>query len=76
MDYYKLDKNALLIPTPGQGEQEYLADYLKKENRFYSVSQKDMNLAKDLAKASTYFGFGRAQQKTELADWDALFSLF
>ncbi len=76
MDYYKLDKNALLVPTPGQGEQEYLADYLKKENRFYSVAQKDLDLRKDLAKASTYFGFGRVQQKSPIADWDTLFSLF
>jgi len=76
MDYYKLDKNALLIPTPGQGEQEYLADYLKKQKRFYSVAQSDLNLNKDLAKASSYFGFGRDQNKSELTDWDKMFSLF
>ena len=28
MDYYTLSKKALLIPTPGQSEQEYLAQYL------------------------------------------------
>lgn len=28
MDYYTLSKNAKLIPTTGQTEQEYLADYL------------------------------------------------
>lgn len=34
MDLLKLDKNALLIPTPGQAEQEYLAENLKKLNYF------------------------------------------
>tara|TARA_R110002050_G_scaffold124544_2_gene243716 strand:- start:6840 stop:7895 length:1056 start_codon:yes stop_codon:yes gene_type:complete len=76
MDYYKLDKNALLIPTPGQGEQEYLAKHLFQQNRFYSVKQKNLKLSQDLAKASTYFGFSRVQQKHELANWDELFSLF
>jgi uncharacterized protein (TIGR00661 family) len=76
MDYHKLDKNALLIPTPGQGEQEYLAKHLLQHNRFYSVRQKDLQLSQDLAKASTYFGFSRAQQKQEHANWDQLFSLF
>jgi len=76
MDYYQLDKNALLIPTPGQGEQEYLAKYLSKQNRFYSVPQKGLKLSQDLAKASTFFGFSRAQQGKETTNWDKLFSLF
>ena len=31
MDLHKLGKNAILIPTPGQTEQEYLANYLAKK---------------------------------------------
>jgi uncharacterized protein (TIGR00661 family) len=76
MDYYKLDKNALLIPTPGQGEQEYLAQNLLKQNKFYSVAQKKLNISQDLAKASSYFGFSGDQQKERIADWDMLFRLF
>jgi len=30
MDLYKLEKNAIIVPTPGQTEQEYLAKYLSK----------------------------------------------
>jgi len=39
MDLAKLGKKAVLVPTPGQTEQEYLAHYLMKNNFFYSVDQ-------------------------------------
>ena len=32
MDLAKLGKKAIFIPTPGQTEQEYLADYCMKKN--------------------------------------------
>jgi UDP-N-acetylglucosamine:LPS N-acetylglucosamine transferase len=28
MDLYGLEKNVIMVPTPGQSEQEYLAEYL------------------------------------------------
>ena len=37
MDLLKLKKKAILIPTPGQTEQEYLAKYLMERKMFYSV---------------------------------------
>lgn len=76
MDYFKLDKNALLIPTPGQGEQEYLAENLMRQQKFYSVAQSKLRIDKDLAKASTYFGFSRDQKNKTHVNWDTLFSLF
>jgi hypothetical protein len=39
MDLATLNKTAVLVPTPGQTEQEYLADYLSKKNRFQCVKQ-------------------------------------
>ena len=48
MDLVALNKRAILIPTPGQTEQEYLGKHLHKEGVFYSVSQKRLNLAQDL----------------------------
>jgi hypothetical protein len=39
MDLLVLGKTAVLVPTPGQTEQEYLADYLHKEGYFYSCWQ-------------------------------------
>jgi hypothetical protein len=76
MDYYRLNKNALLIPTPGQGEQEYLAQNLLSQNKFYSVEQKNLRLPQDLATANTYGGFNRDQQKDKVTNWDELFRLF
>lgn len=41
MDLCKLNKRAILIPTPGQTEQEYLATYLMQQKWFYAVSQSE-----------------------------------
>ncbi|HSQ44161.1 MAG TPA: glycosyltransferase [Ginsengibacter sp.] len=46
MDLIKLGKNAVLVPTPGQTEQEYLSNYLMKKNIFYSVTQDRFSLDK------------------------------
>lgn len=48
MDLVKLKKNAILVPTPGQTEQEYLAKFLMKKNFFYSTSQKNFSLKESL----------------------------
>jgi len=56
MELVALNKKALLIPTPGQTEQVYLADYHKKKGNFYSVSQDELNLTKDVEIASQYRG--------------------
>jgi hypothetical protein len=50
MDLVALGKTALLIPTPGQAEQEYLASYLKSGNLFSPVKQEDVELSRDLEK--------------------------
>ena len=46
MDLVKLFKKAILIPTPGQTEQEYLAKYVMEKKIFYTAEQK--NFHKDL----------------------------
>jgi hypothetical protein len=43
MDLICLKQGALLIPTPGQTEQEYLADYLSEKGWFSTVSQNKLN---------------------------------
>jgi uncharacterized protein (TIGR00661 family) len=48
MDYLYLKKNAILIPTPGQTEQEYLAALLHRKKWFYSSHQYSFNLKKAL----------------------------
>jgi uncharacterized protein (TIGR00661 family) len=48
MDLAVINSKALLIPTPGQIEQIYLAEYHKNKNTFYSINQQDVNLEKNL----------------------------
>ena len=56
MDLAKLNKKAILIPTPGQTEQEYLANYLMEKKYFYSVPQMKFVLKEVLEKA-VHFDF-------------------
>ena len=49
MDLITLHKKAILVPTPGQTEQEYLGQYLIKKNWMYSASQKNINIEKEIA---------------------------
>ncbi len=51
MDLVLLQKKALLIPTPGQAEQEYLARFLVGKGAFYTVSEKKLSLKADMLKA-------------------------
>ena len=54
MDLLKLQKKAILIPTPGQTEQEYLALYLKEKKIFYSTPQEGFNLKEAMDKTDGY----------------------
>ena len=44
MDLITLNRNAYLVPTPGQTEQEYLAKYLTEKGLFNYCKQKDFKL--------------------------------
>ncbi|MEP6948797.1 MAG: glycosyltransferase family protein [Ginsengibacter sp.] len=54
MDLVKLGKNAVLVPTPGQREQEYLSDYLMEKRYFYSVRQNNFSLETTIDHASSF----------------------
>jgi len=56
MELALLRKKALLIPTPGQTEQIYLAKYHKEKGNFYSISQNKLNLSRDVEEAKRYSG--------------------
>lgn len=43
MDYKVLGKKAILIPTPGQPEQKYLAKHLIDHKQFKSINQTDIS---------------------------------
>ncbi|WP_028283236.1 glycosyltransferase [Olleya marilimosa] len=72
MDLAKLGKQAFFIPTPGQFEQEYLAEYLNNQGVIASCSQEDFTL-KQLERVTTYSGF---KGLTNTIDFKALFLLF
>ena len=50
MDLAALQKKSILIPTPGQTEQEYLAKYLAEKNYCITVDQEKFNLEKEIEK--------------------------
>jgi uncharacterized protein (TIGR00661 family) len=60
MDLGVIGAKALLIPTPGQIEQEYLASYHNEMNTFYSVCQDMVDLKKDIAIAERTSGIKRS----------------
>lgn len=57
MDMAALRKKVIFIPTPGQTEQQYLAQQLTARGIAYSAKQDDFNLADALEKAGKYPGF-------------------
>lgn len=56
LDLAVLRKKAILIPTPGQSEQEYLARYFKKNKIFYYEKQEKFDLKRSLEKSKSYSG--------------------
>ncbi len=50
MDIAALQKQSILIPTPGQTEQEYLAKYLAEKKYCITVDQENFNLPKEIEK--------------------------
>lgn len=75
MDLVKLNKKAVLIPTPGQTEQEYLGRTLYQDGVFISKLQKSFNLADALAEAEQFsfrkmqFGGAFEQFKAVVDGW-------
>lgn len=55
MDLSAMGKKAILIPTPGQSEQEYLARHLGATGKFYWVQQEQMDLAEDIKQAALFY---------------------
>jgi hypothetical protein len=52
MDLAVLGRTALLIPTPGQMEQEYLAELHQRTGRFATQRQSDLDIAAYLAQSA------------------------
>jgi UDP-N-acetylglucosamine:LPS N-acetylglucosamine transferase len=59
MDLAVIGTKALMIPTPGQIEQEYLATHLMKTNTCHTTTQEKLQLVKDVKLAEKTNGFTR-----------------
>ena len=57
MDLAQLGKKAVFVPTPGQTEQEYLAERMKEQKISPFQSQSEFNLKALLEEAQHYTGF-------------------
>jgi uncharacterized protein (TIGR00661 family) len=68
MDMNALGKKAIFVPTPGQTEQEYLANQLMKRGVAYSVAQKEFNLRTALSESVKYTGFAASEKTSLLAE--------
>ncbi|HEU5166578.1 MAG TPA: glycosyltransferase [Chitinophagaceae bacterium] len=54
MDIAALQKKSILVPTPGQTEQEYLAAYLMKKQFAFCVVQGSFSLVKNIEEARNF----------------------
>jgi len=54
MDLVKLGKKGILIPTPGQTEQEYLAKHLEDRQIALSINQQNFSLAAVISTARNF----------------------
>lgn len=66
MDFAELQiRKGLLIPTPGQWEQEYLSSYYQRRGWFMSKSQYRLNLRQDVERAEGFSGFPQMRKTGE-----------
>lgn len=65
MELAELGKKALLIPTVGQSEQEYLADYHHAMGHAYAVRQPQLDLVRDVPRAEGSGGLPRIRPTAE-----------
>jgi UDP:flavonoid glycosyltransferase YjiC (YdhE family) len=50
LDLIRIQRNAVLVPTPGQTEQEYLATHMREMNWMLTAEQKNFNLKETIKK--------------------------
>lgn len=66
MDLAALGKKAILIPTPGQTEQEYLAEFHHAKNHFFFMPQNEFDLQSALLSSQPFKGIGKMKPSVSL----------
>ncbi|HEY6143803.1 MAG TPA: glycosyltransferase [Flavobacterium sp.] len=72
MDLVKLEKKAFFIPTPGQYEQEYLAEKFEKE-KLVPFAKQDNFIMENINEIQNYKGLSSTENSV---DWKQLFDVF
>jgi predicted glycosyltransferase len=75
MDLVKLNKKAILIPTPGQSEQEYLGKFLMKKGYFYNIPQHAFKL-KTALEAADKFAFKSFEHEQDMQQYKNVVKTF
>lgn len=68
MELISLNCSALLVPTPGQTEQEYLADYLSGKGWFTAIKQKKIGEGTKLTKGKVKLPSGIIEESRGLLE--------
>ena len=68
MELISIGRSALLIPTPGQTEQEYLAKYLSDKGWFSSVAQKKLDEITIIPSTSAIMPAGIVEESRKLLE--------
>lgn len=66
MDMMRMGNKAIFVPTPGQTEQEYLAEALMQQGIAYSIPQGELDVQKALKQYDSYAGFGKFVSDNDL----------
>lgn len=69
MDLISLNCSALLIPTPGQTEQEYLADYLSEKGWFSTITQSEIKAGISLPSKRSVWPIDLSEQSNLLLEY-------
>ena len=66
MDLAKLGKKAIFIPTPGQTEQELIAEELRHQKIAFTMPQREFNLEIALKESHNFNGFAKFEEDNSL----------
>jgi hypothetical protein len=68
MELVSLNRSAILIPTPGQTEQEYLGEYLSGKGWIAAISQKQLNEDIEFSQPASIWPQGLTEESSVLLD--------
>lgn len=66
MDMMRMGNKAIFVPTPGQTEQEYLAEALMQQGIAYSAAQAELDVQIALKQYDSYAGFSKFAPENDL----------